>query len=682
MLQYDLIEVAMRAKRLGRILEALLVGAHVAALASIDPSDRLVERVAIKVVDRRLLNLRNLRIAEQYLAAELDRDHPRIGLVEEVIALGGQLLYLLGQRVDLRVERLDLILHRLQIGLGPVGDDIFLRQLRVQFVDFLLVRSRIFLVLNGVVVVVPSLGQVRLGEPHQLILVVRSIVEIDQLPAQIRELGGSGARVELLLRLGQVLRYFLIGGIGVEPLLLVSRILHVLVVRQMVPLNLILLPRTARDVVVPDRPDRADQQHRYQQHEQRAVRLPFFGGIKPRSASHLLYLPSAPKMPPRGHRPILSRIVSSHLSARYPHALDDVAGQKNQDADPGELVFVAHPVRLGDADIKREPDVGESERLQYFGEDEHGVVAATSDVNPRRNQDVLDVERVPQCHLDEHSRHRDQQKSRDAEAHRSPLRQDLGTATGKRGPRISRGPRSYPEIQDGVTYDEVAPYEEQAEQRRCQVVAEPEHVRQVDVGQRLDQVRIPDLPGPEPVPAGTAEKRADDDERDPQNVEADKETQDLEPSLAQRVVAVALRIDVEIRNQHQSHDDETRQHHARIPRVEEHQHFLQAQEVPRRLRRIRRAGRIRRLLERRVEQQRPYRQHYDDEQRHQKFIAHEERPGVQLLLDAAARLLDRYFDALRSAAARWRRRPRPCARARTGRAHHDAAILTFRACHD
>ena len=71
------------------------------------------------------------------------------------------------------------------------------------------------------------------------------------------------------------------------------------------------------------------------------------------------------------------------------------------------------PVRLGDADVKREPDVGESERLQYFGEDEHGVVAATSDVNPGRNQDVLDIERVPQRHLDEHAGHRDQQKSRD-----------------------------------------------------------------------------------------------------------------------------------------------------------------------------------------------------------------------------------------------------------------------------
>src|SRR5208282_5740850 len=117
-------------------------------------------------------------------------------------------------------------------------------------------------------------------------------------------------------------------------------------------------------------------------------------------------------------------------------------------------------------------------------------VAATSDVNPGRNQDVLDVERVPQRHLDEHAGHRDQQKSRDTEAHRSPLLQNLAAAAGKRRPWIARRPRSYPEIQRRVADDEVAAYQEQSEQRRREVVAEAEHVRQIDVGQRLDQVRI------------------------------------------------------------------------------------------------------------------------------------------------------------------------------------------------
>ena len=54
-----------------------------------------------------------------------------------------------------------------------------------------------------------------------------------------------------------------------------------------------------------------------------------------------------------------------------PQDLDDVAGEKNRNADPGELVFFSHPVRLAQPDVQREADVGDSERLQYFGEDEH-----------------------------------------------------------------------------------------------------------------------------------------------------------------------------------------------------------------------------------------------------------------------------------------------------------------------
>src|SRR5208283_6116169 len=83
-------------------------------------------------------------------------------------------------------------------------------------------------------------------------------------------------------------------------------------------------------------------------------------------------------------------------------------------------------------------------------------VAATSDVNPGRNQDVLDVERVPQRHLDEHAGHRDHQKSRDPEARRPPFLQYLGTAAGKRRPWIARRPRSYPEIQRRVPHHEVS----------------------------------------------------------------------------------------------------------------------------------------------------------------------------------------------------------------------------------
>src|SRR5262249_16219554 len=48
-----------------------------------------------------------------------------------------------------------------------------------------------------------------------------------------------------------------------------------------------------------------------------------------------------------------------------------------------------------------------------------------SDVYPGRDEDVLDVERVAQCHLHHDSNHRDEQKSGDPEAHRSPCFEDF-----------------------------------------------------------------------------------------------------------------------------------------------------------------------------------------------------------------------------------------------------------------
>src|SRR5260370_24664550 len=116
-------------------------------------------------------------------------------------------------------------------------------------------------------------------------------------------------------------------------------------------------------------------------------------------------------------------LATASISSRFgfsPVALDDVADQENQNADSGEFVFVGHPGRLRDPDVERKANVGESERLQNFGEDEHQL-AATSDVNPRRNQDVLDIERVTQRPLDKHAGHRKQQAAVDSKSYRTPL---------------------------------------------------------------------------------------------------------------------------------------------------------------------------------------------------------------------------------------------------------------------
>src|SRR5262249_34125103 len=112
------------------------------------------------------------------------------------------------------------------------------------------------------------------------------------------------------------------------------------------------------------------------------------------------------------------------------------------------------------------------------------------------------------------------------------------------------------------------------------------------------------------------------------------------------VVAVPLRIDVDERDHHEADDDERREHDAGVPRVEEDQHLLQAEEVPRRLRRIRRARGVGRLLERRVDQQRPDQQQEDDDERAEELAAHQERPGVHLVVAGAGGLLDRDLASL------------------------------------
>ena len=68
--------------------------------------------------------------------------------------------------------------------------------------------------------------------------------------------------------------------------------------------------------------------------------------------------------------------------------------------------------------------------------------------------------------------------------------------------------------------------------------------------------------------------------------------------LVDRVVAVALLVEVDVRNRHQADDDHARQHHAGHPRIEVDEHFLQTEEVPRRLRRVRRLHAAGRLFER------------------------------------------------------------------------------------
>ena len=80
---------------------------------------------------------------------------------------------------------------------------------------------------------------------------------------------------------------------------------------------------------------------------------------------------------------------------------------------------------------------------------------------------------------------------------------------------------------------------------------------------------------PEEIPIRTAQQRPQNDQRHPQLQEPELESDVREPALLDRVVAVALLVEVDVRNRHQADDDQARQHDARHPRIVVHEHFLQ-----------------------------------------------------------------------------------------------------------
>lgn len=69
---------------------------------------------------------------------------------------------------------------------------------------------------------------------------------------------------------------------------------------------------------------------------------------------------------------------SSHSGIRA-KTLGDIAHQKDQDSDPGQLVLITHSVRLSNPHEQGEPHIGASERLQYLAQQIH-VATPASDV--------------------------------------------------------------------------------------------------------------------------------------------------------------------------------------------------------------------------------------------------------------------------------------------------------------
>ena len=91
---------------------------------------------------------------------------------------------------------------------------------------------------------------------------------------------------------------------------------------------------------------------------------------------------------------------------------------------------------------------------------------------------------------------------------------------------------------------------------------------------------------------------------------------------------VAFAAGVEIRDHHQADDDQRRDRHAGDPRIEVDEQLLQADEVPRRLRRVFGLAGVGLRQQRRVARQRPHHQQHGDQQRRQELFEDEVREDV------------------------------------------------------
>src|SRR5439155_14980360 len=84
------------------------------------------------------------------------------------------------------------------------------------------------------------------------------------------------------------------------------------------------------------------------------------------------------------------------------------------------------------------------------------------------------------------------------------------------------------------------------------IVTNTDQIGQVLVGERLDPMRIPRLPRPEPVPPWTTQKCADNNRGHPQDLETEQKGENFVLSFLEGVVPVAFRINVNVGDDHKA----------------------------------------------------------------------------------------------------------------------------------
>ena len=272
MLREQDVAVGMRLPRVRLVLEAGFVDAGVARRAAVDAGDRLVEVVAVELLEHHLLDLRDLRLpveAEERwarLGAREVAERHALELLLDVVARGGELVDRILRRFDGPLERLDLVLELLDPLLGGAVDRLPLGPQLLPFLDLGEQGLGRPAVMEGVVVEEAQLLELALHEAKVQILALVLLLRPPDLALEVRDLPRVLTRGDARLRLGERLRRRLIVGIGVQALLLGGHRVLQMPDLEAVELGLEFLPRPTEDVVVGDRPQRPHEEE--QRHDE------------------------------------------------------------------------------------------------------------------------------------------------------------------------------------------------------------------------------------------------------------------------------------------------------------------------------------------------------------------------------------------------------------------------------
>src|SRR4029078_10632162 len=97
---------------------------------------------------------------------------------------------------------------------------------------------------------------------------------------------------------------------------------------------------------------------------------------------------------------------------------------------------------------------------------------------------------------------------------------------------------------------------------------DPDVFGQIHVHERFEFVNVPELVRSEEIPVWTSQERAENHQQNPKNQETEKEGRDFTAAVFERIIAVSLRVRVNVRNCHQPDDDESGEHDAGEPGIE------------------------------------------------------------------------------------------------------------------